>query len=151
MNSDELAEYLNQYVGRRIRVWSQLTGEGMSWLPGRYPILASVMAAPKVGTTHTRVWCTYEGGIGFQVDDNGLTLELEPAVGTYDFALGRDQMEAIGTAIRRYGPTENVLRNRCNCIVCQAMHYEEDEAVQETFKDAWNHGPTSPELELDGW
>lgn len=151
MNSDELSEHLNQYVGRRVRIWSQVTGDGFTWKPGHYPTLLAAVPAPLDGATHTRVWVTYEGGFGFQVNDDALTIELEPAYGTYDFASGRDQMEAIGTAIRRYGPTHAQLRERCNCVTCQAQYQITDDEVQETFKDAWNHGPTDPELNLDGW
>jgi len=151
MNSDELSDYLGQYIGRKVRIWSRVTGNNMVWQPGHYPRLVSVTLAPDEGATHTRVWCEFDNGVAIQVDDDALTVELEPANGTYDFAEGRDQMEAIGTAIRRYGPTEKTLRDRCSCLTCQIQHQAEDDAVQETFKDAYNHGPTNPELDLKGW
>ncbi len=151
MNSEQLAEELNKYIGRRVRIWSQLTGPGITWRPGDYNVLQSVVPATLPNTAHTRVWLTYDDGLAYQVDDDKLLVELEPAVGTYDFAQGRDQMEAIATALRRFGPTAKTMRTRCSCVTCSAQHQLDEAIVQETFKDAWNHGPTDPELNLEGW
>ena len=147
MTSNDLCTYLTQYLNRRVRVGSALTST--SWRVARGRVSSTMAYA--IPSRSTRVWCRFDNGVSVEVDDDGLTVELPPATGTYDFATARDQMEAIGTAIRRYGPTQAVLAKRCKCPTCLANYVVEDAKVQAEFKDAWNHGVTDAELELDGW
>ena len=95
--SKRLIAALEPYIGRRVRITSEVLSStslnhGDSW-----PMLTAVRENDK------RVWCDFDSGLSHVVSLKGLDIELEPIRGSYDLAEGRDQMEAIGTALRRYG------------------------------------------------
>lgn len=103
MTPTELRDELATYIGRQCRISS--SASAVAWRANEWPTIVDVYI-----NQLDEVWVRAYDGASWKVTENGLTVELMPAVGTYDFADGRDQMEAIGTVIRRWDditkPTE---------------------------------------------
>lgn len=123
MDNEALADKLRKYVGRTVRIRS-FTRPGslrysIVYEQGQWPVLQAV------DVRDGEVWMHTDDGVWSTVVEEGLDIELPAAVGTYDFADGRDQMEAVGTAIRRYGPTSRDVREQCGCPTCSARHEAE--------------------------
>lgn len=92
-----LVTALEPYIGRRVRITSKALSSTSLDHGDIWPVLTAVRK------NSGRVWCDFESGLSHVVSLEGLHIELEPVRGSYDLAAGRDQMEAIGTALRRYG------------------------------------------------
>lgn len=129
MTDAELAAQLQQYIGRRVRITSNLRGGGapIQWHDGTWPLITSVTE------TDNGVWCHSDDGVSWLVVAGELKIELEPVRGTYDFAQAADQMEAIATALRRYGPTPVQKRKRCACPACRTTYDKLDAAQEAEF------------------
>lgn len=95
MNNDELLAILKPYEGRVCRISSDASH--VAWRANEWPQIEAVYVNP-VG----EVWVRAADGASWLVTGDGLTIELEPAVGTYDYAAGVDQMRAVGTVLRLY-------------------------------------------------
>ena len=96
MTSKELHEKLAQYVGLRVRVSSDATSKGL-WRD-TYPELTEVITRESDGA----VCCKTSDGVWSIVIESGLAIEVEPALGTHDFAESVKQMEMIGVALKAY-------------------------------------------------
>lgn len=122
MNSQELVDKLKQYEGQHVRITSHVRGDraGVLLEPGCWPMLIEAKL-----DSQDAAWIHTDDGVWQVVVNEGLVIELEPVIGTYDLASGRDRMEAVGTAIRRYGPTPREYREQCHCGLCQARHESE--------------------------
>ncbi len=95
--SKRLIAALEPYIGRRVRITSELLSSSSLQHGDTWAELTAVRQ------NRGRVWCDFDSGLSHVVCLKGLHIELEPVRGSYDMAEGRDQMEAIGTALRRYG------------------------------------------------
>ena len=100
MTSKELHEKLAQYVGLRVRVSSDATSKGL-WRD-TYPELTEVITRESDGA----VCCKTSDGVWSIVVEDGLEIEVEPAIGTHDFAESVKQMEMIGAALTAYATAE---------------------------------------------
>ena len=100
MTSKELHEKLAQYVGLRVRVSSDATSKGL-WRD-TYPELTEVITRESDGA----VCCKTSDGVWSIVIPEGLTIEVEPALGTYDFAKPVIQMERTHAGLVAYGEAE---------------------------------------------
>ena len=96
MNSKELHEKLARYVGLRVRVSSDATSKGL-WRDS-YPELTEVVTRESDGA----VCCKTSDGVWSIVVEEGLNIEVEPAIGTHDFAEPARQMELIGATRKAY-------------------------------------------------
>ena len=101
MNSNELHELLAQYVGLRVRISSDATSSGSLWRDS-YPALTEVITRESDGA----VCCKTIDGVWSIVVPEGLKIEVEPAIGTADFAEPVKQMELIGIARKAYDEAE---------------------------------------------
>lgn len=101
MNSDELHKKLAEYVGLRVRISSDATSSGALWRDS-YPELIEVVTRETDGA----VCCKTNDGVWSVVVPEGLTIEIEPALGTHDFAEPVKQMELIGAAVQAYRDAE---------------------------------------------
>ena len=101
MNSDELHKKLAGYVGLRVRISSDATSSGALWRDS-YPELIEVVTRETDGA----VCCKTNDGVWSIVVPEGLTIEIEPALGTHDFAAPVKQMELIGAAVQAYRDAE---------------------------------------------
>jgi hypothetical protein len=162
MDNGVLADKLRKYIGRRVRITSHYRGERTIQYDGTvWPELTSVNL-----DTFGRVWIHTNDGISQMVVPEGLSIDLEPATGTHDFASGVDRVEAIATALRRYGPTRKQERAWCMCASCSKRRksehvdidsgptFDEDVASDVTPKQA-SPTPTPPpppsdDLDLTG-
>jgi hypothetical protein len=102
MNSDELHKELAKYVGLRVRISSDATSSGALWRDS-YPELIEVVTRETDGA----VCCKTNDGVWSIVVAEGLTIEVEPALGTHDFAEPVKQMEQIGVAVKAYHDAES--------------------------------------------
>ena len=102
MNSEELHKKLAQYIGLRVRISSDATASGALWRDS-YPELVEVVTRE----TDNAVCCKTNDGVWSIVVPEGLTIEAEPAIGTYDFAEPAKQMELIGAARKAYDEAES--------------------------------------------
>jgi hypothetical protein len=100
MSSDELHKNLAQYIGLRVRISSDATSSGL-WRDS-YPELIEVVTRESDGA----VCCKTSDGVWSIVIEQGLKIELEPAIGSYDFAAPATQMECIGKALVAYREAE---------------------------------------------
>jgi hypothetical protein len=100
MNSRELHEMLAKYIGLRVRISSDATSSGL-WRDS-YPELVEVITRESDGA----VCCKTSDGVWSIVIESGLRIEVEPAIGTHDFAEPAKQMEMIGSAIVAYAQAE---------------------------------------------
>jgi len=96
MTSKELHAKLAQYLGLRVRVSSDATSKGL-WRE-TYPELTEVVTRESDGA----VCCKTSDGVWSVVVEDGLDIQIEPAVGTHDFAEPVKQMEMIGVALKAY-------------------------------------------------
>ena len=96
MTSKELHAKLAQYLGLRVRVSSDATSKGL-WRE-TYPELTEVIMRDSDGA----VCCKTSDGVWSIVVEDGLDIQIEPAIGTHDFAEPVKQMEMIGTALTAY-------------------------------------------------
>jgi hypothetical protein len=96
MTSKELHAKLAQYLGLRVRVSSDATSKGL-WRE-TYPELTEVVTRESDGA----VCCKTSDGVWSVVVEDGLDIQIEPAIGTHDFAEPVKQMEMIGTALTAY-------------------------------------------------
>ncbi len=126
MTPSELVTLLTPYVGRACRISS--TVSSVAWRANQWPTLTEVKQVAQA------VWLHYDDGYSYEVSSSGLTIELEPCLGSYDFALAADRMEAIATAIRRYGPTNVEKRGRCDCAVCGAEYARTDARREDDWR-----------------
>tara|TARA_Y100000296_G_C5085746_1_gene212303 strand:- start:76 stop:444 length:369 start_codon:yes stop_codon:yes gene_type:complete len=101
MNSNELHKKLAGYVGLRVRISSDATSSGSLWRDS-YPELVEVVTRETDGA----VCCKTNDGVWSVVVPEGLTIEIEPALGTHDFAEPVKQMELIGAAVKAYHDAE---------------------------------------------
>ena len=97
MTSEELHQKLVDYIGLRVRITSDATSSGNLWRDS-YPELTEVL----IRDSDNAVCCKTGDGVWSIVQPEGLVIEEEPAVGTYDFAKPAMQMEMIGTALVAY-------------------------------------------------
>ena len=97
MTSKELYDKLSGYVGLRVRISSDATSSG-SWRDYSYPELIEVV----VRDSDNAVCCKTSDGVWCIVIEEGLEIEVEPAIGTHDFASPVRQMELIGAARKAY-------------------------------------------------
>jgi hypothetical protein len=114
MTSTELQELLTKYIGRRVRISSHVRGGGQNCLVWRHgwPVLSNV------DVHNDDVWCHSDDGVSWLVVPEGLKVEAEPAMGTFDFASSIDQMTTIGTILNMYGSTPKQRRGLCACKAC---------------------------------
>jgi hypothetical protein len=158
MDNGVLADKLRQYIGRRVRITSHVRGERTVQYDGTvWPELTSV-TVDDAG----RVWIHTNDGISQMVVLEGLSIDLEPATGTHDFASGVDRIEAIATALRRYGPTRKQERAWCMCASCSGRRkseyvdvdsgptFDEDVASDVTPKHTPPTSPPGDDLDLTG-
>ena len=101
MNSKELHKTLAQYIGLRVRISSDATSSNTLWRDS-YPELVEVIPRE----TDDAVCCKTSDGVWSIVIPEGLTIEVEPAIGTHDFAEPAKQMELIGAARKAYDEAE---------------------------------------------
>ena len=97
MTSEELHKTLANYIGLRVRITSAATSSSNLWRES-YPELTEVVTRE----TDKAVCCKTSDGVWSIVVADGLVIEEEPAVGTYDFATSVKQMEMIGAALHAY-------------------------------------------------
>jgi hypothetical protein len=97
MTSEELHKKLSDYIGLRVRITSDATSSGNLWRDS-YPELTEVL----IRDSDNVVCCKTGDGVWSIVQPEGLVIEEEPAVGTYDFARPAMQMEMIGAAFNTY-------------------------------------------------
>jgi hypothetical protein len=100
MTSKELHAKLAQYLGLRVRISSDATSKGL-WRE-TYPELTEVIIRESDGA----VCCKTSDGVWSIVIEDGLDIEVEPAIGTHDFAEPVKQMEMIGAALKAYAEAE---------------------------------------------
>ncbi len=100
MTSKELYDKLSKYVGLRVRISSDATSSGL-WRD-TYPELNEVI----MRETDHAVCCKTNDGVWSVVVEDGLMIEVEPAIGTHDFAEPVRQMELIGAARKAYDEAE---------------------------------------------
>ena len=100
MTSKELHDKLAQYLGLRVRIASDATSKGL-WRE-TYPELTEVITRELDGA----VCCKTSDGVWSVVVEDGLVIEMEPAIGTHDFAEPAKQMEMIGIALTAYATAE---------------------------------------------
>ena len=100
MTSKELYDMLSGYVGLRVRISSDATSSGL-WRD-TYPELNEVI----MRESDQAVCCKTSDGVWSIVIEEGLKIEVEPAIGTYDFAEPVKQMELIGVARKAYDEAE---------------------------------------------
>ena len=96
MTSKELYDKLSRYVGLRVRISSDATSSG-SWRDS-YPELTEVV----MRDSDNAVCCKTSDGVWCIVIEEGLEIEIEPAIGTHDFASPVKQMVLIGAARKAY-------------------------------------------------
>ena len=101
MNSNELHKHLAQYIGLRVRIASDATSSNTLWRES-YPELIEVVTRESDGA----VCCKTSDGVWSIVVSDGLKIDGEPAIGTYDFAEPAKQMELIGAARKAYDEAE---------------------------------------------
>ena len=101
MNSKELHDKLAQYLGLRVRISSDATSKGL-WRD-TYPELTEVITRESDGA----ICCKTNDGVWSIVNEDGLNIEVEPAIGTHDFAESVKQMEMIGTALTTYATAKS--------------------------------------------
>ena len=101
MSSKELHEKLAQYVGLRVRITSDATSKGL-WRDA-YPELTEVITRE----SDDAVCCKTSDGVWSIVVEDGLEIEVEPALGTSDFAEPVKQMEMIGAALKSYAEADS--------------------------------------------
>ena len=101
MNSEELHKKLAGYVGLRVRISSDATSSGSLWRDS-YPELVEGVTRETDGA----VCCKTNDGVWSIVVPEGLKVEVEPAIGTADFAEPVKQMELIGAARKAYEEAE---------------------------------------------
>ncbi len=138
MSNEELLRLLQPYVKRRVRISSNASS--IAWQANQWPMLTSVKAV------NGDVWLHYDDGYSYEVSFDGLTVELEPCLGSYDFAAGADQLEAIATAIRRYGPSPIERRARCSCNSCSAAYGASDKAHEAAWLGVEEQRDKLPEV-----
>ena len=136
MTSTELQELLTKYVGRRVRISSHVRGGGQNCLVWRHgwPVLSNVDIHDD-----DDVWCHSDDGVSWLVVTEGLKIEAEPAVGTFDFAGGIDQMTTIGTILTMYGTTPKQRRGLCVCEACRAGRMAEAKELDKKIDAALPH------------
>ena len=100
MSPKELHEMLAKYVGLRVRISSDATSSGL-WRDS-YPELVEVITRDLDGA----VCCKTNDGVWSIVIEDGLRIEVEPAIGTHDFAKPAKQMEMIHVGLVAYGEAE---------------------------------------------
>ena len=135
MTSVELQELLTKYVGRRVRISSHVRGGGQNCLVWRHgwPVLSNV------DIHNNDVWCHSDDGVSWLVVSEGLKVEAEPAMGTFDFANSVDQMTTIGTILNMYGPTPKQQRGLCVCGACRASRVAEAKELDKKIDAALPH------------
>ena len=102
MTSKELHEKLSEFIGVRVRITSNATSSEAIWRDS-YPELVEVIQRD----VDEAVCCKTSDGVWSVVVEDGLRIDLEPAVGTFDFSKPAIQMEMIGTALHAYKTTES--------------------------------------------
>ena len=125
MTTEELEAIILPYVGRRCRIASDTSG--IAWKIGQWPTLTEVKLHNEA------VWLHDDTGAWWEVRLEGLTIELEPCLGSFDFSAKADLLEAIGTAMRRFGPTPADRRKSCNCASCSATR----DSLESDKETAW--------------
>ena len=100
MTSKELYDKLSEFVGLRVRISSDATSKGL-WRD-TYPELREVI----LRESDQAVCCKTNDGVWSVVVEEGLTIEIEPAIGTHDFAEPARQMALIGAARKAYDEAE---------------------------------------------
>jgi hypothetical protein len=135
MTNTELQELLTKYVGRRVRISSHVRGGGQNCLVWRHgwPVLSNV------DIHDDDVWCHSDDGVSWLVVSEGLKVEAEPAVGTFDFAGSVDQMTTIGTILNMYGSTPRQQRDSCACKACQVRRMAEAKELDKKIDTALPH------------
>ena len=101
MNPKELHEMLATYIGLRVRISSDATSSGL-WRDS-YPELIEVITREMDGA----VCCKTNDGVWSIVVEDGLNIEVEPAIGTYDFVEPAKQMEMKHAGLVAYGKAES--------------------------------------------
>ena len=102
MTSEELHKKLHEYVGIRVRITSNATSSNNLWRDS-YPELVDVL----IRETDGAVCCKTADGVWSIVIEEGLQIDMEPAVGTFDFSQPVVQMEMIGAGITAYREAES--------------------------------------------
>lgn len=136
MSSTELFEYLDQFVHQRVRISSNLHR------PAHFAVLEKVTMPDS-----DSVWCHDDTGTSWKVCADGLLVEIEPIVGSRDDLDDLDRTALVRVAKAIYGPSNDEMRNRCDCDECRHRHDEGDTAFIEgakAFYSAQYGDPTVP-------
>ena len=96
MTSEELYDKLAGYIGLRVKISSDVTSSGL-WRES-YPELVEVV----IRNSDQAVCCKTSDGVWSIVIEEGLKLEVEPPIGTADFATPVKQMQLIGETLIAY-------------------------------------------------
>jgi len=121
-NTDLIAQ-LTPFLGRRVRVSSSM----VTWKEGTWPIMTDIRE------TDETVWVDFDNGTSMKVVVEGLDIELQPTIGSFDDATGAVRMQAIDESLKRYGPTPTQIRGRCKCVVCGPIYERNDAAIEAAY------------------
>ena len=118
----ELAVELSKHVGRRVRISSDV----VKW-EGPFTTLVSV------SIVNGQVWCQADNGMAWMVESKGLSVELEPIIGTRDFSDGVERVEAIVSGLHRYGTRPSESARQCHCSSCEPAHIKASAEHEASF------------------